>query len=70
MRKKPGADQNGAARGKSRMLSDVLGHSGIPAGGGRLIDVSTIIIDAKSGTSGAGRGAKVQNLYCEVNEKY
>ena len=33
-----------------------------------LIDVSTIIIDAKSGTSGAGRGAKVQNLYCEVNE--
>ncbi len=34
----------------------------------RLIDPSTIIIDAKSGTSGAGRGAKVDNLYCEVNE--
>lgn len=34
----------------------------------RLIDVSTIIIDAKSGTSGAGRGTKVANLYCEVNE--
>lgn len=33
-----------------------------------LIDMSTIIIDAKSGTSGAGRGAKVDNLYCEVNE--
>ena len=33
-----------------------------------LIDASTIIIDAKSGTSGAGRGAKVDNLYCEVNE--
>ena len=33
-----------------------------------MIDVSTIIIDAKSGTSGAGRGAKLQNLYCEVNE--
>ena len=33
-----------------------------------LIDVNTLIIDAKSGTSGAGRGAKVQNLYCEVNE--
>ena len=32
------------------------------------IDVSTIIVDAKSGTSGAGRGAKVQNLFCEVNE--
>lgn len=34
----------------------------------KLIDPDTIIIDAKSGTTGAGRGAKVQNLYCEVNE--
>lgn len=33
-----------------------------------LIDPGSIIIDAKSGTSGAGRGAKVQNLFCEVNE--
>ena len=33
-----------------------------------LIDMSSLIIDAKSGTSGAGRGAKVDNLYCEVNE--
>nr|MCR4797948.1 N-acetyl-gamma-glutamyl-phosphate reductase [Lachnospiraceae bacterium] len=33
-----------------------------------LIDGSTLIIDAKSGTSGAGRGAKQQNLFCEVNE--
>lgn len=33
-----------------------------------LIDANTLIIDAKSGVSGAGRGAKVQNLYCEVNE--
>ncbi|MDO4293837.1 MAG: N-acetyl-gamma-glutamyl-phosphate reductase [Eubacteriales bacterium] len=33
-----------------------------------LIDPATLIIDAKSGTSGAGRGAKVANLYCEVNE--
>ena len=33
-----------------------------------LIDANTIIIDAKSGTSGAGRGAKIDNLYCEVNE--
>ena len=30
--------------------------------------MNSIIIDAKSGTSGAGRGAKVNNLYCEVNE--
>lgn len=33
-----------------------------------LIDTDTLIIDAKSGTSGAGRSAKVANLYCEVNE--
>ena len=33
-----------------------------------IIDMDTLIIDAKSGTSGAGRGAKVQNLFCEVNE--
>ncbi len=33
-----------------------------------LIDTNTIVIDAKSGTSGAGRGAKVPNLFCEVNE--
>lgn len=33
-----------------------------------LIDMNTLIIDAKSGTSGAGRGAKVANLFCEVNE--
>ncbi len=33
-----------------------------------LIDADTLIIDAKSGTSGAGRGAKTQNLFCEVNE--
>ena len=33
-----------------------------------LIDPSSIIIDAKSGTSGAGRGAKTDNLFCEVNE--
>lgn len=33
-----------------------------------LIDMRTLIIDAKSGTSGAGRGAKLPNLYCEVNE--
>ncbi|MCU6753136.1 N-acetyl-gamma-glutamyl-phosphate reductase [Bovifimicola ammoniilytica] len=33
-----------------------------------LIEPSSIIVDAKSGTSGAGRGAKVNNLFCEVNE--
>ena len=33
-----------------------------------LVKPESIIIDAKSGTTGAGRGAKVPNLYCEVNE--
>ena len=33
-----------------------------------VIDMKTLIVDAKSGTSGAGRGTKVANLYCEVNE--
>lgn len=39
-----------------------------PAAKEGLIDMSTLIIDAKSGTSGAGRGAKLPNLFCEVNE--
>ncbi len=42
--------------------------SAYPAVKAGLIDPSTLIVDAKSGTSGAGRGAKVQNLFCEVNE--
>lgn len=33
-----------------------------------IIDPASLIIDAKSGTSGAGRGAKTRNLFCEVNE--
>ncbi len=33
-----------------------------------FIEPKSVIIDAKSGTSGAGRGAKVANLFCEVNE--
>lgn len=33
-----------------------------------IIDGNTLIVDAKSGTSGAGRGAKTANLFCEVNE--
>ena len=33
-----------------------------------IIDMRTLIVDAKSGTSGAGRGVKVPNLFCEVNE--
>ena len=35
-----------------------------------LIDTKSIIIDAKSGVSGAGRSAKVDSLFCEVNENF
>lgn len=35
-----------------------------------LIDMDSIIIDAASGVSGAGRSAKVANLYGEVNESF
>lgn len=34
------------------------------------IDPATLIIDSKSGTSGAGRSAKIDSLYCEVNEGF
>lgn len=33
-----------------------------------LIDNSTIIIDSKTGVTGAGRGLILDDLYCEVNE--
>jgi len=33
-----------------------------------LIETDDIIIDSKSGVSGAGRSAKVATLYCETNE--
>jgi len=35
-----------------------------------MIDPSTIIADSKSAVSGAGRGAKVDTLFCEVNEGF
>ncbi len=33
-----------------------------------IIDPDTLIVNALSGVSGAGRGAKIANLFCEVNE--
>lgn len=32
------------------------------------VDTDSIIVDSKSGTSGAGRSAKTDLLYCEINE--
>ena len=34
----------------------------------KLIKTDNIIIDSKSGVSGAGRSVKVNNLYCEIND--
>ncbi len=38
--------------------------------GKKVIDPSTIIVDSKSGTSGAGRSAGVATLFCEVADGF
>ena len=40
----------------------------IPLLQSKLVQSTSIVIDSKSGTSGAGRAAKVGLLYCEINE--
>ena len=42
----------------------------LPALKNKLIDISSIIIDSKSGTSGGGRKADLAVSYCEVNEGF
>jgi N-acetyl-gamma-glutamyl-phosphate reductase len=42
----------------------------MPALRNKLIGIPSIVIDAKSGTSGAGRKADVSVAYCEVNEGF
>jgi N-acetyl-gamma-glutamyl-phosphate reductase len=41
-----------------------------PLIGEGLIDLRTLVVDSKSGTSGAGRLAKPGSLFCEVNEGF
>lgn len=36
----------------------------------KMIQLDTIVIDAKSGTSGAGRALKLGSHFCEVNENF
>jgi len=48
--------------------SSILGLA--PALEQGLIHIGDIVIDAKSGTSGAGRGAAVGTLYCEVADSF
>ncbi len=42
----------------------------MPAIRKKLVDVSSLVIDSKSGTSGAGRKADVAVSFCEVNEGF
>ncbi|BCS87942.1 N-acetyl-gamma-glutamyl-phosphate reductase [Pseudodesulfovibrio sediminis] len=48
--------------------SSILGLA--PALSGGFIATDDIVIDAKSGASGAGRGAKVGTLFCEVADNF
>lgn len=48
--------------------ASVLGLA--PALKNGLVETDGVIIDAKSGASGAGRGAKVPNLFCEVHDSF
>lgn len=36
----------------------------------KMIDLTSIIIDAKSGATGAGRGLNLSNHFCELNESF
>jgi N-acetyl-gamma-glutamyl-phosphate reductase len=42
----------------------------MPAIRKKLVDVSSLVVDSKSGTSGAGRKADVAVSFCEVNEGF
>ncbi|GAB4342676.1 MAG: N-acetyl-gamma-glutamyl-phosphate reductase [Desulfobulbaceae bacterium] len=48
--------------------SVILGLAPLLRGG--LVDPATIIIDSKSGTSGAGRAASLGTLFCEVTDGF
>lgn len=48
--------------------SAILGLT--PALESQLIETENIVIDAKSGTTGAGRTAKVGTLFCEVQDNF
>ncbi len=42
----------------------------VPLVRAKLVDASTIIADAKSGVSGAGRSPSLTTIFCEVNESF
>ena len=53
-----------------RALSDSDALGLIPAISAGWIDASSLIIDAKSGVSGAGRGTSLMTHYAEINENF
>ena len=63
-----GSGEESKTGGKSGLLYHLQYPDLLSSGKRRNHRPDTLIIDAKSGTSGAGRGAKVDNLFCEVNE--
>ena len=48
--------------------STILGLA--PALKGKMVETDDIVIDSKSGTSGAGRGKNVGTLFCEVHDSF
>ncbi|QGY40208.1 N-acetyl-gamma-glutamyl-phosphate reductase [Pseudodesulfovibrio cashew] len=48
--------------------SAILGLA--PALDAQFVETDNIVIDSKSGASGAGRGAKVGSLFCEVHDSF
>lgn len=48
----------------------ILGLTPLIEGGKRLVDISHLIADCKSGTSGAGRKAEVGTLYSEAGDNF
>ncbi len=48
--------------------SAILGLA--PALANSIVETDNIVIDAKSGASGAGRGARVDTLFCEVHDSF
>ncbi|MFC4202584.1 N-acetyl-gamma-glutamyl-phosphate reductase [Candidimonas humi] len=48
----------------------ILGLAPLIEGGKRLVDISHLIADCKSGTSGAGRKAEVGTLYSEAGDNF
>ena len=66
----PRRDQEGAAGRQSRLLHDLRAACADAAAKAKAIEPDDIVIDAKSGMTGAGRAAKEEMLFSEVSEGF